>query len=76
VFNEVIGFFSLPNPSFTMALGLIQPVTEVSTRNPRNPPMSGQSRIHVTTDNQSASPPWCQVPIWDPRPILSPQDFL
>jgi hypothetical protein len=26
--------------------------------------------------SQSASPSWCQAPIWDPRPILSPWDFL
>jgi hypothetical protein len=27
--------------------------------------------------NESASPSWCQAPIWDPRPIfLSPWDFL
>jgi hypothetical protein len=32
--DEVIGFFNLPNPSSrTMALGLTQPLTEVSTRN-------------------------------------------
>jgi hypothetical protein len=37
--------------------------------------MSSQS--HITTDSQSASPSWCQAPIWDPRPIsLSPWDFL
>jgi hypothetical protein len=36
-----------------------------------------QSQSHITTDNQSASPSWCQAPIWDPRPIfLSPRDFL
>jgi hypothetical protein len=28
-----------------------------------------QSKSHITTDNQSASPSWCQAPIWDPRPI-------
>jgi hypothetical protein len=32
-----------------------------------------QSQSHVMADNQSASPSWCQAPIWDPRPIfLSP----
>jgi hypothetical protein len=36
-----------------------------------------QSRSHITTDSQSASPSWCQVPVWDPRIIfLSPWDFL
>jgi hypothetical protein len=25
---------------------------------------------HVTTDDQSASPSWCQAHIWDPRPIF------
>jgi hypothetical protein len=36
-------------------------------------PSQSQSQSHVTTDNQSASPSSCQVPIWDPRPIfLSP----
>jgi hypothetical protein len=34
-------------------------------------------RSHITTDSQSASPFWCQAPIWDPRPIfLSPWNFL
>jgi hypothetical protein len=29
------------------------------------------------TDNYSASPSWCQAPIWDPRPIFqSPWDFV
>jgi hypothetical protein len=32
--DEVIGYFSLPNPSsHTMALGSTQPLTEISTRN-------------------------------------------
>jgi hypothetical protein len=32
--NEVIGFFSWPNPSSrTVALGLTRPVTEMSTSN-------------------------------------------
>jgi hypothetical protein len=32
--DEVIGFFNLPNPSsHTMAVGLTQPLTEMSTRN-------------------------------------------
>jgi hypothetical protein len=32
--EEVIGFFNLPNPSSrTIALGLTQPLTEMSTRN-------------------------------------------
>jgi hypothetical protein len=32
--DEVIGFFNRPNPSSRiMALGLIQPLTEMSTRN-------------------------------------------
>jgi hypothetical protein len=36
-----------------------------------------QSRSHITTDNLSASPSWCQAPIWDLRPIFpSPWDFL
>jgi hypothetical protein len=36
-----------------------------------------RSRRHITTDNRSASPSWCQAPIWDPRPIfLSPWVFL
>jgi hypothetical protein len=39
--------------------------------------IQSQSHSHITTDNQSASPSWCQAPIWDPRPIfLSPRDFL
>jgi hypothetical protein len=32
--DEIIGFFSWPNPSSrSMALGSIQPLTEISTRN-------------------------------------------
>jgi hypothetical protein len=27
-----------------------------------------KSQIYVTTDGQSASMPWCQDPIWGPRP--------
>jgi hypothetical protein len=30
----------------------------------------GQSQSHITTDNQSASPSWCQAPIWDPPPVF------
>jgi hypothetical protein len=31
----------------------------------------------ITTDSQSASPSWCQAPIWDPRPIyLSLETFF
>jgi hypothetical protein len=37
-------------------------------------PPSSQS--HITTDNQSASPSWCQVPIWDLRPIFLSPVFL
>jgi hypothetical protein len=38
---------------------------------------TSQSQSHITTDNQSASPSWCQGPIWDPQQIfLSPRDFL
>jgi hypothetical protein len=34
IFDEVIGFFNLPNSSSrTMALGPTQPLTEMSTRN-------------------------------------------
>jgi hypothetical protein len=33
--DDVIGFFNSPNPSSrSMALGLTQPLTEMSTRNP------------------------------------------
>jgi hypothetical protein len=31
---------------------------------------NSQSQSHITTDSQSASPSWCQAPIWDPRPIF------
>jgi hypothetical protein len=27
---------------------------------------------YITTNSQSASPSWCQAPIWDPRPIFLP----
>jgi hypothetical protein len=40
-------------------------------------PAPSQSQSHITTDSHSASPSWCQAPIWDPWPIfLSPWDFL
>jgi hypothetical protein len=29
------------------------------------------SQSYITTGSQSASPSWCQAPIWDPRPICS-----
>jgi hypothetical protein len=36
-----------------------------------------KSQSHITIDSQSASPSWCQAPIWDPRPIfLCSWDFL
>jgi hypothetical protein len=36
-----------------------------------------QSQSYITTDSRSASPFWCQAPIWDPRSIfLSPWNFL
>jgi hypothetical protein len=36
-----------------------------------------QSQSHITTDIQSASPSWCQAPIWDLRPIfLSPWNII
>jgi hypothetical protein len=34
-----------------------------------------QSQSYITTDSQSASPSWCQEPIWEPRPIF-PIDFF
>jgi hypothetical protein len=48
---EVIGFFNLCNPSSrTLALGLIQPLTEMSTRN-----LSGsKGRPTRKTDNLTA----------------------
>jgi hypothetical protein len=43
--------------------------------NPRN--RVAQSQSYMTTVSQSASPSWCQAPIWDPRQIfLSPWNFL
>jgi hypothetical protein len=49
--DEVIGFFNRPNPSSnTMALGLTQPLTEISTRNlPR-----GKGRPALKADNLTA----------------------
>jgi hypothetical protein len=29
-----------------------------------------ESQSFITTDGQSASLPWCQLPIWDPQPIF------
>jgi hypothetical protein len=34
------------------------------------PSLLSQSQSHITTESQSASPSWCQAPIWDPRPIF------
>jgi hypothetical protein len=35
------------------------------------------SQSYITTDSQSASPSWCQAPIWDQRSIfLSPWNFV
>jgi hypothetical protein len=31
---------------------------------------ASQSQSHITTDSQSASPSWCQAPIWNPRSIF------
>jgi hypothetical protein len=45
----------------------------------KNPILQSQSQRQscITTDSQSASPSWCQAPIWDPWPIfLSPWNFL
>jgi hypothetical protein len=52
--DEVIGFFSWPNPSsHTMALGLTQPLTEVGIRNlPRS---KGWPRVMLTTLPTSVS---------------------
>jgi hypothetical protein len=35
-----------------------------------NPHPHESSQSHITTDSQSASPSWCQAPIWDPRSIF------
>jgi hypothetical protein len=49
--DEVIGFFKIPNPSSrTMALGSIEPVTEIGTR---NLPV-GKGRSARKADNFSA----------------------
>jgi hypothetical protein len=29
-----------------------------------------QSHSYIATDSQSASPSWCQAPIWNPRPFF------
>jgi hypothetical protein len=39
----------------------------------RGPSVACQSQSYITTDSQSASPSWCQAPIWNPLAIfLSP----
>jgi hypothetical protein len=49
--DEVIAFFSLPNPSScTMALGLTQPLTEMSTKNLPG----GKGRLAQGADNLTA----------------------
>jgi hypothetical protein len=52
--DEVIGFFLWPNlSSRTMALGLTQPLTEMSTRN--LPGVKGGRRVRLTTLPSSVS---------------------
>jgi hypothetical protein len=58
-------------------VGVLGPVGSRIFPSPRrsNQPCQSQSQSqsHITIDNQSASPSWCQAPIWDPRPMfLSP----
>jgi hypothetical protein len=52
--DDVIGFFSLPNPSSrTMALGSTQPLTEISTRN--LPGVKGSRLLRLTVSPSSVS---------------------
>jgi hypothetical protein len=52
--DEVIGFFSWPNPSSRiMAMGSTQPLTEISTRN--LPGVKGGRRVRLTTSPPSMS---------------------
>jgi hypothetical protein len=52
--DEVIGFFSVPNPSTrTMALGSIQPLTEMSNRNLLG--VKGGRRVRLTSSLPSVS---------------------
>jgi hypothetical protein len=37
---------------------------------------SSQGQSYIMTDSQSASPSWCQEPIWDPRPISPILSFI
>jgi hypothetical protein len=54
ILDEVIGFFSWPNPSSrTMALGSTQPLTEMSTRN--LPGGKGGRRVRLTVSPPSVS---------------------
>jgi hypothetical protein len=32
--------------------------------------VSVKSQSHITTDIESTSPSWCEVPIWNPRPFF------
>jgi hypothetical protein len=52
--DEVIGFFNWPTPSSrTMALGLTEPLTEMSTRN--LPGVKGGRQVRQTTSQLSVS---------------------
>ena len=64
--DGVIGIFHRPNPSgHTMALGLSQPLTEMSTRN-----TSWGGCVGLTT-----LPPSCVdcLEIWEPQPSGTPR---
>jgi hypothetical protein len=63
---------SLPGDGFCASV-LSYRLATVSQLDPCSSQSQSQNESHITTDSQSASPSWCQAPIWDPRPIfLSP----
>jgi hypothetical protein len=66
-------FFSLPNPSsHTMALGLTQPLTEMSTRN-LSGEVNGGWRVRLTLRHLWAD---CLEKMWKPRRLTTLRAFM
>jgi hypothetical protein len=66
--DEVIGFFNSPNPSSrTLALGLSQPLTEMSTRNLPG----GKGRLARGADSLTAICEPTVYKMWEPRRLTA-----
>jgi hypothetical protein len=65
---DEVDFFNLPNPSsHTMALGLTQPLTEMSTRNIPG----GKKRLALRADNLAAICEPIVEKMWEPQPLAT-----